>query len=113
MVIMLYAAVALLGGASATALINAFARRKVTRAEAESLVIGSADKMMNQQQEQIDRGDKERVRMEAQILALREEISMLRVELRTEREQCSADLAEMRSELVSLALLINPQGETT
>lgn len=104
--------IALLGGASATAIINVVARRRVTGAEADSLVVDAADKLMHRQQEQLDRGDKERVKMEAEIQALRLEVGQLREDLRAERIKCDADLAQLRGEIVELALRINPnQGD--
>jgi len=104
------AIIGLLGGASATAIINAFARRRVTGAEADSLVVEAADKLMHRQQDQLDRGDKERVKMEVEIQALRAEVAQLRNDLRDERDKCAADLALLRSEIVALALRINPDN---
>lgn len=102
---------ALLGGASATAIINAFARRRVTGAEADSLVVEAADKLMHRQQEQLNRGDAERIKMEAEIQSLRGEVAQLREDIREERARCDTELAQLRGELVQLALQIHPQGE--
>ena len=106
------ALLALAGGAAAAAAVNAWARRKVTGAEADSLVVEAADKLMNRQQDQIDRGDKERVRMEGEIAALRVEVAQLRDDIRDERARCDAELHQLRGQLVELALRVNPnQGD--
>ena len=105
------AVLALLGGASSTAIINAVSRRKVTGAEADSLVVDAADKLMHRQQEQLDRGDAERIKMEAEINGLRLEVAQLRDDIRDERARCDTELAQLRGELVELALHINPNKE--
>ena len=103
------AILALLGGASATAMVNAWARRKVTDAEADSMVVDAADRLMTRQQEQLDRGDQERIKMEAEIQSLRTEVGQLRDDIRDERARCDAELAQLRQELVELALHINKE----
>lgn len=106
---------ALAGGASATAIVNAIARRRVTRAEANSLAVEAADVIMVRQQDQIDRGDKERVRMESEIVALRDEVAKLREDIKDERTRCDAELDVLRQQLVDLAKNLHPpttQGES-
>ena len=102
------ALLALAGGAAAASVVNAIARRRVTGAEADSIVVETADRLMGRQQEQIDRGDKERVRMEAEISALRTEVAQLREDIADERTRCDAQLDTLRSQLIDLALRVDP-----
>lgn len=66
---------------------------------------------MGRQQEQIDRGDKERVRMETEISVLRTEVRQLREDIADERSRCDAQLDTLRRQLVDLALLVDPTSQ--
>lgn len=89
----------LIGGVSAASVVTAIARRKVTAAESESMIVTSAGTLMDRQQAQMDHGDKERDRMEVLIGTLRLEVDGLRRELREERIRCDIELHAMRVEL--------------
>jgi len=99
---------ALLSGASITALINSVARRRVTSAEADLLVVDAADKLMIRQQDQLNRGDQERIKMEVEIASLRAEVAQLRSDIHNERDKCAIELAALRSEILALASRVNP-----
>ena len=107
-VTILVALIALAGGAAAASTINALARRRVTGAEADSIVIGTADKLVHMQQDAIDRGDRERSQMEDEIAQLRSEVAQLRVDIKDERTRCDLELSSLRMQLVELAIRIVP-----
>jgi len=96
----------LLGGAAATALITAISRRRLTDAEADSLVVESAEKLLLNQQRQIDRGELERIRMETEIASLRSELALVRKQLLDKEIRYESEIRDLRSEVTRLALLI-------
>jgi len=109
-VMVLMAFIALLGGASATAAINQFARRRVTRAESDSLTVESALKLIAVQQSRIDQGEEERAKLEVKVDAMHGEINQLRNELAQERIRCDHELSEVRLELLAALDVLRRHG---
>ena len=105
---LLAAVIGAAGGGAGSAFIIHFMRRRVTDAEADHLLAQAADILVSRQQDQLDRGDVERVRMETEIDQLHVEVQQLREDITDERLRCDEQLAMLRSEIVKLALEIHP-----
>ena len=88
---LIVAVMALLGGAAAAAGINAYARRKVTKAEADNKTVATAEILMARQQIQLDRGDKAREK-------LHKELNKVRLELK----EVTAQVDKLRLENMDL-----------
>lgn len=99
--------VGVIGGATGSTAIQAFSRRKVTKAETQSIVVDAANALMTAQQAQMDRSDVERVRLEQKVEALQTEVNNLHVSLRSERLRCDTELHEIRLELRSALITIS------
>lgn len=116
----LIAMISLASGAAGTAVINAVSKRNVTRAEgkrtdaeAESIIVVSANTLLAQQQLQIDRADVERVRLEGVVTGLRIEVDNLHAALREERTRCDGELHQIRQEFRAAILAQHPVAATS
>lgn len=101
--------VALAGGAALGTFITSIARRKVTRAETDSIVVETATKVVEMQQDTVERVDKERQVLETKlekafekIDALTEQVIELRISQAAERAECAAKLEILAGEISTL-----------
>lgn len=101
--LILVAFLGLLGGASVTAFINQYARRRVTRAEAESLTVESALKLIAVQDQKIEEQNVQLDRMHSEIRDLRDELAH-------ERIRCDEELSAVRMELATAVDVIKRAG---
>jgi predicted RNase H-like nuclease (RuvC/YqgF family) len=102
-------ALLLLGGAAAATAITSFARRKHTQAETDSIVVEAATKVVEMQQETVDRTDRERRMLEEKLNAafrrideLQASVIQLQIAAATERAECDAKISVLQTEIANL-----------